>query len=168
MRLSLFNLIVVYLVLIPRTLAKGCTPQEQDKYLRRLNFEQSQIGILLARVQESYTGHLDYYDLTQRLLTLETSDLHSMLREGRKFAETILDSDTLAAQEFNLYADFSDKTRLAIHAGQTLLKLRRLEKLCGEDMESLPKDRKVNLMFVDVVSSFAKYKIHLRNLISGL
>ena len=98
---------------------------------------------------------------------METSDLQSMLREGRKFAETILDGDTLAAREFDLYADFRDKTRLSIHAGQTLLKIRRLEKLCGGAKESIPKDRKVNLMFGDVVSSFAKYKIHLKNLMSG-
>ena len=166
MRLFLLRLVLVNLFLVPGTLGAACSVEEQQSYLVKLNFEMSQIGTLLARVQESFDGPLNYYDLTQHLLTLETSDLQTLLREGRLFAETILDSNTTAAREFSMYADFRDRTRLVVHTGKTLIKLRRLEAMCGGPTKrNLSSVSRTDLVFEDVVSSFAKYKIHLRNLI---
>ena len=167
MRLFLFPLVLVYLALIPGTLAISCTIEEQQSYLHKLHYEQWVIGTLLARVQENYSGPLNYFDLAQALLTLEASDFGTMLREGKRFAETILDSESDAAKEFYKFADYTDRASLLRHVGVTLLNLNRLEARCGGGRREV-RSTNTNLQFEDVVSSFTKYKIHLRNLIRDL
>lgn len=145
------------------TLAASCSARTLQLHLTRLYSEQKHISSLLARAVEAF-DQPSYYELTHHLLTLEDSSLESMLTEGFRFTELFLDSETRAAQAFDRHATVPDQNKLTIHAVQTLRKLRTLRNLCGDGRE-MQTNWTERQGFEDAVSSFTKYKIHLRNLL---
>ncbi|XP_063685430.1 uncharacterized protein LOC134819412 [Bolinopsis microptera] len=142
--------------------ACSCSNEQKLTFLHELNAEQRHIGGLLARVQNSFQRYLNYKDLAEHLLTIAAPDLEELLTEGSRFAETILDNQSAAAQVFNLHVTLPERVRLVVHAGQTLHKLRALERaMCGAGTRPVSQLNNVE----DIMSSFIKYKIHLTSLL---
>ena len=116
------------------------------------------LAVLLALVQKTWSKSLNYKDLTDHLMKLQTTDLIGLLSEGLRFSSIIMDWLNDNTADLHLHTTVSQKVRLRVHVGKTLTMLKELQFSCSLKVEF---SSGTEVSFENVVSSFIKYKVYL-------